>query len=470
MSNGCSKLFANEPEPHSATVTTPDPHPTETDSGLRRGVGLIGVIMFGAGTAIGVSIFTVLQPASAIAGSGLLVAAVLAAIPMILFALVYAFMSSALPRSGASFEWPSRFVHPLVGFLVAWVRILGSIGAVTVLATVLVNYLRMAGADWLDLVPNKAVMAVIISAIFLINWVGVAVAARAQTIMMLVLLAAMALFVLTGAPDASLDRIGSLVATGWPAILAAVPLMITLFLGIESATEIGEEVRDARRTIPRGITLAVLLTGFVYLAVSIVALGLLGPAGLAASDAPLLEAARQGMGRWATPVIATAAVVALLKTMNAIVLIFSRYLYAMGRSGALPSALARINRRFGTPHVALITAYCGTLAALLLPSNLVFLLLAVNVPTMLKYLASCLSAIGLVRHHPELHAGAALHWSRRSVEMVASAGVLAALAVILAGLGADWRPYLLVGTWGLIGLAYWAARRRRAQSAELDAG
>ena len=41
---------------------------------LRQGVGLLGVVMFGAGTAIGVSIFTVLQPAASVAGSGLLIA------------------------------------------------------------------------------------------------------------------------------------------------------------------------------------------------------------------------------------------------------------------------------------------------------------------------------------------------------------------------------------------------------------
>lgn len=435
---------------------------TRTDSGLKRGVGLIGVVMFGAGTAIGVSIFTVLQPASAIAGSGLLVAAVLAALPMILFALVYAFLSSALPRSGASFEWPTQFVHPMVGFLVAWLRILGSIGAIIVLATVLVNYLQMAGLDRLVAVSDTTAMAVIVTAIFLINWLGISVVARAQTLMMAVLLVAMALFVATGAPDMRFDRMTGVFAQGWLAIAAAVPLMITLFLGIESATEIGEEVRAARRTIPRGITLAVLLTGLVYFAVSVVALGLLGPEGLAESDAPLLEAARVGMAGWAVPVIVTAAVVSILKTMNAIVLIFSRYLFAMGRTGVLPQALGRVNRRFGTPHIALLIAYGGTLAAFLLPSSLVFLLLAVNIPTMLKYLTSCLSAIGLVRHHPELHTQASLNWSRGLVESIAIAGSLAALGIILAGIGADWRAYVLVGAWGLLGILYWLLRSTKA--------
>lgn len=443
-------------------MTSSDPldRPAD-DSRLRRSVGLIGVVVLGAGTAIGVSIFTVLQPASAIAGSGLLVAMVIAAVPMILFALVYAFMSSAVPRSGASFEWPSRFVHPLFGFLVAWLRILGSIAAMIVLATVLVSYLQMSELPLLNLLPAKALMAVLISAIFLINWIGVRLAAGAQTLMMVVLLVAMGLFIGAGAPVLELERIGHPVAIGWAAIAAAIPLMITLYLGIETATEIGEEVRDARRTIPRGITLAVLLTAVFYFAVAFVALGLLGPSALAASDAPLLDAARTSLGALAVPVIVTSAAVAILQTMNAIALIFSRYLFAMGRAGVLPRGLAAVSVHFGTPHIALLVAYAGTMAALALPSNLVFLLLAVNIPTMLKYLASCLSAVGLVRHHPELHARASLDWSRARVESVALTGVAGAILIILAGLGADWRPYVLVVAWGLLGLIYWFIRNRK---------
>jgi basic amino acid/polyamine antiporter, APA family len=439
------------------------------DPALKKGVGLWGVVMLGAGTAIGVSILTVLQPAAAIAGSGLLIAVALAAAPMIFFALVYAFMSSALPRSGASFEWPSRFVHPLVGFLVAWLRMLGSVAALVVLATVLVGYLHMSEAAWLIELPRGTLMALIVSAIFLINLFGVSVAARGQLILMVVLIAALGMYAGASLPVLSLERIGPLTTQGWFGIAAAVPLMISLFLGIETATEIGEEVRDARRTIPRGITIAIILTASVYLLVAFVTLGVLGPQVLAQSEAPLLEGARVGMGAFAVPVILAAAAVAILGTMNAIVLIFSRYLFAMGRSGVLPEPFGRVHPRFGTPHIALLAAYAGVMAALLLPSNLIFLLLAVNIPTMLKYLATCLAAIGLVRRHPELHARASIQWRRGQVETMATIGIVCALLIILAGLGADWRPYLLVLGWGAVGLLYWAIRRPGADRREKDA-
>lgn len=422
---------------------------------LRGDVGLLGVVMLGAGSAIGVSIFSVLAPAAQIAGSGLLVAVLVAALPMIVFALAYAWLASALPKSGASYEWPRQFIHPLVGFLIAWLRILSNVGAMTVLTVVLVDYLGMVVA-----LPQKPAIALILTGVFALNYVGVGVAARAQTLLMVVLLGVLAVFVGTGLPASSTAAVGPLLAAGWGAVLACISLMISLFLGIESAVEIGEEVREPRRTVPRGIALAIALTAVVYLAVAYTTVGLLGPAQLAASKAPLLDAARVPLGDWALPLIVGAATVSILKSINSIALGFSRALFAMGRNGALPAAVGSIHPRFGTPHVAVLLAWACGMAGMLLPSSLVFLLLAVNVPTMIKYMACSYCAVRIVDHHPGLAAGAALAWPAARVRAIGWAGVVLALVVGLLGIEADVRPYLLVGGWALVGLAYWVVSRR----------
>ncbi|MCC7200394.1 MAG: amino acid permease [Gammaproteobacteria bacterium] len=423
---------------------------------LKGGVGLTGVVMLGAGTAIGVSIFSVLAPAAQVAGSGLLVAVFIAALPMVVFALAYAWLASALPKSGASYEWPRQFIHPLVGFLIAWLRILSNVGAMAVLATVLLDYLNMAIA-----IPKKPAIAVILTAVFALNYVGVVVAARVQTVLMLLLLVVLGLFVVTGLPQGSAATVGPLLASGWPAVLAAVPLMITLFLGIESAVEIGEEVRDPQRTIPRGIALAIALTAVVYFTVALTAVALLGPDALAASAAPLLDAARGPLGQWALPLIVGAATVSILKSLNATAMVFSRALFAMGRNGALPASLGSIHGRFGTPHVAVLVGYACAMTGLFLPSNLVFLLLAVNIPTMFKYMACSYCAVRIVDRHPEVAGGAALGWSHGKVRAIGYAGVVLGLIIAVLGVEADIRPYLLVAGWAVVGLVYWWAIGRR---------
>jgi APA family basic amino acid/polyamine antiporter len=426
---------------------------------LTRGVGLTGVVMFGAGTAIGVSIFSVLQPAAAVAGSGLLAAIALGIVPMLLFAIVYAWMASALPVSGASYEWPRRFLSPFAGFAIAWLRILSNVGALVVLARVLVNYLGMA----IDL-PGTPIVAAAITLVFALNYVGVAVAAKAQTALMLMLITILALFVGTGAPQASATTIGPLLAEGGWAVVAAVPLLISLFLGIESAVEIGDEVREPQRTIPLGIAIAVVVTALIYGAVAATALGLVGPAALAASKAPLLDAARVPLGAAALPIVVGAATVSILKTMNATALTFSRSIYAMGLSGAFPPALARVHPRFGTPYRAILFCYVCAMAGLLMPSSLVFLLLAVNVPTMLKYMACSLCAIRLAGAQGDIAARARLRFPPRLVIFAGWAAVLAAAAIIVAGIEADGRPYLLVLGWLVVGIVVYLGYARHADA------
>jgi len=439
--------------------------PSSSTVGLKKSVKLIDLVTLGAGTAIGASIFSILGPSSVVAGSGILVTTLLAAIPMSIFGLIYAFMSSAYPRSGASYEWQRTFVHPMLGFVVVWLRIMGTALILNVMGNVLINYLSaMVSLP----VPGRLVVFGFFTAVFVLNYVGVAVAARAQTVVMILLLLIFAIFVAASAPDIKLSHIGNPLAVGALPIIAALPLMIHLFMGIETCTEVGEEVENAERLIPLGLLIALCLCAVVYLLIAFTALGLIGPTALAASKAPLLSAAQASLGHWALPLIGVAAVLALTKSMNAIFLVYSRFLFAMGRSGVFSPIFARIHPRFGTPYVATIFAYCGASICLLLPNDLIFLFLATTIPNMLKYFSTCLASIQLVRKRPDIHAKAQLRFSSGFVQVVAVLGMVAALTIAIVGLGVDWKPYALIGAWLVVGLIYWTVRSRRATVAAAE--
>ncbi len=418
---------------------------------LKRGVRIWDVVALGVGAAVGVAIFSVLSPAAKVAGSGLLLALAIAAVPMFIFAVVYAFMGSAIPTSGASFEWPARYVHPFAGFLIAWLRILGSTGAMVVLALVMVRYVSAAVE-----LPLKPTMFALFLFFFVINLIGVRLAASVQTVMLAVKLLAFAIFVAFGLSSVDLANFGAPLAHGWGPILATVPLLVSLYLGIESATEVGEEIQDSENVIAKGIGISVVLAILVYGAVAFVALGTLGAKDLAASQAPLSEAGKRFLGDW-TSVIIIAAALAFSTTLNSVFMIFTRYLFAMGRGGVLPSAFASIHPTWGTPHVATCAAFACCLAGLFLPTDLVFLFLAVNIPTMLKYMGSCGAALRIAGNHPEIVAQARFRLSAGALRIWASLGVLCALAIIVVGFNTDWRPYAVLGAWAVLGAVYWVA-------------
>ena len=78
-----------------------------------------------------------------------------------------------------------------------------------------------------------------------------------------------------------------------------------------------------------------------------------------------------------------------------------------------------------------------------------------------RSVSNCWSAWRLVDHHPDLHARAHFALSRKAVRAWAIAGIVCGLVLIIAGIGADWRPYAVLGVWFAIGLAYWVARGQR---------
>ncbi len=81
-------------------------------------------------------------------------------------------------------------------------------------------------------------------------------AARAQTVLFCLLGAVLAVLVFAGIPRVDGAHFLPFMSQGWLGMLAAVPLLVSLFLGIESATEVGDEIRDVRRVISRGIAIS----------------------------------------------------------------------------------------------------------------------------------------------------------------------------------------------------------------------
>ena len=243
--------------------------------------------------------------------------------------------------------------------------------------------------------------------------------------------------------------------------------MCTTCTGIESAAEVGEEIRNSRFALGMGIAIATGVALLIYTGVAVVAIGVIGASAVAASKAPLLAAGNRVLGPVISPVLLATALVSIASAVNVGFLSFARMLFAMGRGGVLPPVLARIHPRWGTPHVALTLVLVLGIASLWLPATLIFLFLSANVPPMLKYGSNCLAALRLVRLHPDLHAAAHFRLSRTSVSVWSVAGILCAISIICVGFQADWRPYIILLAWAAAGTLYWIMRARHTSTAML---
>lgn len=427
-----------------------------SDSEFKPKISFIDVVGLGVGASVGVSIFSVMAPVAQIAGSGMMLALLIAAIPMVFFAIVYSYMSSIYPRSGASYDWPTTFIHPYVGFIVAWMRILGSTGAIVVLALVMVNYISQMIE--LPVLPSMICIIVIFG---IINLIGTQLASRLESILSIMKVLAFLAYAYVGWSAVQYINFQPLTGLGWGSIFASLPLLIGLYMGIETATEMGEEIRNGRNVIGKGIAISISVSAAVYFSVSAVVLGVLGVDALSNSDAPILLAGSHFLGEYNTVIVVFAAVTSISTSLNAMMMVFSRFVYAMGRDGVLPHQFGLIHKKWNTPHFAIIGVMICAIIGTMLGTNLIFLFLAVNLPTMLKYLCNCICAYKIANSYPELHNQAQFKFSKLKISVISVIGVIMAVIIILAGLSADKYAYLILLLWALLGTLYWKSMRLR---------
>ena len=147
-------------------------------------------------------------------------------------------------------------------------------------------------------------------------------------------------------------------------LLTAVVYTIFAFVGFESATTLGDEAREPRRTIPRAVMLTTLVVGIFYVIVSYaVTIGY----GVSARNVKALASAgtpfntlADKFGDGALSVFVNLAVISSFTALNIVTVVaVSRIFWKMGRDGLLPSAFSRLNAR-QSPHVACL--FSGTLA------------------------------------------------------------------------------------------------------------
>ena len=133
--------------------------------------------------------------------------------------------------------------------------------------------------------------------------------------------------------------------------------------GFARAVVVAEEVKDAKSTVPKVVLVSLAVSTLVYVLVGIVAVGLVGPTELAASNSPLTDAIGATGSSVAMQFVAFGGLVATASVLLTSVLGVSRVAYAMARRKDMPKALGRLHSKFSTPYYSIWIA--GVVMALL---------------------------------------------------------------------------------------------------------
>ncbi len=285
-------------------------------------------------------------------------------------------LASMLPEEGGYYRWVRRAFGPFWAFQCGWCTWMYSMVDMAIYPVLFNQYLAtfVPGLDG----PERFLVSLAVI------WIAVAINLRGALDVGRVSIA-VGLFVLCGFGLVAFASLPHQVSVPWApfskpgkgvieGLGVGISIALWNYIGWDNASTVQGEVKDASRSYPRALAIALPLVTLGYLAPVVLALGATDWTSWQEGGWPEIASAAAGggtlggvLGGW----LALAGLVSALALFNALLLAYSRIPLAMASDGLLPRALARLDER-GTPRNAVLaSAVCYSACALLTFQELV---------------------------------------------------------------------------------------------------
>ena len=347
--------------------------------GLERVLGT-GALFSTAYGNVGSSIYYALGLVAIYAAGATPIVFVIAGLIFAATAATYAEATTMYPEAGGSASFSRRAFNEFWSFFAGWGQMLTYIVTIAISAFFVPHYL---GVLWEPLGESPADIiggVLIVVTLGVLNVVGVQESAGVNIFFAVADFLTQVLLVVIGVvlvldPDLLLRQIDFGSAPSFSDFLIAIPVGMVAYTGIETISNMAEEARDYKKTIPRGIGLVVGAVAVIYLFLPAIALSVMpvrdGETVLAKpkeeggfADDPILGVVENiDLGPLQGPAeiyVGILAATILFIATNAGLIGVSRLTYSMGQHRQLPELLRKLHPRFRTPYVAI--AIFGTVA------------------------------------------------------------------------------------------------------------
>lgn len=340
-----------------------------------------------AGAVLGAGIISLPAMAAAVAGPASIVAWLALVVISAPLAWLFAELGARFPDAGGVSSYVRQAFGHSAADAVGWVFFL----AVPVGAPVAASFAGGYLADALGggRATSLATFAIIITVVFILNWLGLHVSGRVQLVMVSALVALLAITVVVALPHAQASNFVPFAPHGWPAVGLAAAMLVWAFAGWEAVASLSPDYADPRRDVPKATLLAVVVVGVLYLGVAGTNVAVLG-SGLGASQAPLADLLAVGIGEPARLITAIVALLLTLGTVNAYVAGATKLGTALAAEGALPRWLS------GTEHRSLGFVTGAAVVVALLPLDQHTFMLMVSGGITLVYVIGTAAALKLL--------------------------------------------------------------------------
>jgi amino acid transporter len=339
---------------------------TENPTQPKRVMGLRDVVFFYVVTGLSLQWVATAATAGAPAMVMWIVAWLIFFVPLVLAVIE---LSSRYPQEGGLYIWTKQAFGEFGGFMTGWIYWSSDLPYLpTILYFAAANTLYLGGSRAHSLAGNSTYFIVFslvgLSLCLILNLIGVDFAKWLYNIGSLGTWVPAVILIVVGA--IAWHKFGSATPINLHTIRPATSLKDLIFWativyalsGAESASFMGDEIRDPRKTIPRGlITAGVVITICYMLGTFCVLLAL--PKEQVNGLEGIMQAITVSTSRvgWSAliPLAAFLLVLSSLGSVAAWLAAMSRIPFVAGIDRFLPPAFARLHPKWGTPYVPLLT-------------------------------------------------------------------------------------------------------------------
>jgi APA family basic amino acid/polyamine antiporter len=138
----------------------------------------------------------------------------------------------------------------------------------------------------------------------------------------------------------------------WP-VIAATTLAFFAMVGFEDSVNMAEECKQPSRIFPKVLLTGLVITGAIYVLVSISAITLVSPEQLGEGETPLLKVVAAGAPNFPLWIFGFITMFAVANSALINMLMASRLVYGMSREHVLPPVLGKVHETRRTPYIAI---------------------------------------------------------------------------------------------------------------------
>ena len=363
----------------------------KSPASLARTLGRSTATLMTAAMIVGTGIFGAIGPATAKAGSGILLAMTIGGIVALFTGISAAQLGINYPKEGGAFTWARELNHETIGFIAGMAYLGKALFSLSVISLAFAEYSRQI----VPTLPIPLLAASVVVAVLVLNLFNVSLTTKVLIGLMLVNVSLLGLYVALAAPAVTVAHFSNpLGDNGVVGVFAGAALFFWTWDGFMRTAIMAGEVKNPRRTIPVAILGGIGIAAVVFLAVGATTLGVLGPQSMGLDNVPLFRAATQAIGIWGGGLILLTAWTASLSELVGDMLAASRVTFTLGEAGELPGWLGKVHSGARVPRNAVLVL--GLVVVVLVSIfNLRSVLAVASVFTLVWYIITHYSALQL---------------------------------------------------------------------------